>query len=256
MIVRTLRLVSMLLAALVVTANLASADEPKTARAVLESRGYLMAASQITVGPKVAGQVVELSVEEGQYVKAGEVLARLDSEESKAALLLARAKLKLAEAELAKVKEALTKADIAIAEAKVEVARAEVALAQTQLDATTVRAPINGIVLAKRAEVGTRIDPKAAQGAASLCDLADLRNMEVEVWIVERDLAKIVKGQACIVQVEALPNATFQGRVARLQPSADRARGAVAIRVRLEPLAASEWLRPELSAIVQFLTKE
>jgi RND family efflux transporter MFP subunit len=232
------------------------AAEPQAERAVLECRGYLVPATHITVTPKVAGQVVQLLIEEGKQVKAGDVLARLDAEEFKAVLLLARARLKLAEAELAKAKDGAGKADLAIAEAKVEVARAEVVVAQYHLDCTTVRAPINGIIIAKRAEVGTRLDPKAFQVSASLCDLADLRTMEVEVSIQERDLAKITKGQECVIRVDAFPNTTYRGRVHRLQPVADRARGAVGVRVRLETPAANEWLRPELSATVQFMNRE
>jgi len=245
-----------LLIALILAPIALQAHEPKAERAALESKGYLIPASQITVGPKFAGQVVELPIEEGQHVKAGQVLARLDSEEQKRGLELSEARLKLAEAELAKVKEGASKAELAIAEAKVAVARAEVAVAQYHLDCTVIRAPIDGIVLAKRAEVGTRIDPKAAQAAASLCDMADLRTMEVEVSIAERDLSKIAKGQACVILVDALPNTTYRGRVVRMLPIADRARGAVTIRVRLENPGASEWLRPELSAIVQFMAKE
>jgi RND family efflux transporter MFP subunit len=222
-------------------------------RVALECRGYLVPAAQITLSPRIAGQVVELLIEEGQQVKSGQILARLDSEAQKAALLLAEAKLKLAEAEFAKASEVARKADLAIAQAKVEVAKAKLALAQYQLDCTVIRAPVTGIVLAKRAEVGTRIDPNAAQSPTSLCDIADLRTMEVEVSIPERDLAKVMKGQACIIRVDAVPSVKYAGRVFRIQPVADRARGAVAVRVRLEPLGPNEPLRPELSASVRFI---
>ena len=228
------------------------AAEPKAERVVLETRGYIVPASQVTVGPKVAGQVAEWLIEEGSRVKTGDVLARLDPEEYAVALDLARAKLKLAEAELLNA----GKMERAVAEAKAGVARAEVAVAQYHLNCTTIRAPIDGIVLAKRAEVGSRIDPKSPSLPASLCDMADVRTIEVEAWIQERDLAKVAKDQACMVYVDALPNATYQGRVARMQPAADRARGALAVRVRLEMPAGSEWLRPELSATVRFMAKE
>jgi RND family efflux transporter MFP subunit len=231
-------------------------DEPKAARAVLESKGYLVPASQVTISPKVRGQVVELLIEEGKHVKAGEVLARLDNVGYEAAFRLARARLKLAEAGLAKAKEGTGKADLAIAQAKVEVAQAEVAIAQYQLEGTVVFAPCNGTVLAKRAQVGTLIDSKASQLPASLCDLADLRMMEVELWVSERDLAKVAKGQACLIRMEAFPQTIYRGRVARLLPVADRARGAVGIRVRVEVPEGDKQLRPDLSAIVQILAKE
>src|SRR4051812_34959189 len=99
----------------VVAPTALQAGEPKAERVVLESRGYLVPVAHVTVSPKVAGQVVELLIDEGRLVKAGEVLARLDPEEYKAAALLARARLRLAEAELAKAKEGAGKADLAIA---------------------------------------------------------------------------------------------------------------------------------------------
>jgi RND family efflux transporter MFP subunit len=232
------------------------ADEPKAGRVVLETKGYVLPASRVTVSPKVSGQVVELLIEEGKRVKAGDVLARLDPAEHEATLRLARAEMKLAEAGLAKAREGAGKADILVALAKLEVAQARVALAQHRLECTVVRAPVSGTVLVKRAEVGTLIDPKAFNVPASLCDLADLRTMDVEVSVQERDLAKVARGQPCLIRLEAFPKATYRGRVARLLPVADRALGAVGIRVRVEVPAGDERLRPELGAVVQILAKE
>ena len=229
------------------------ADEPKSGTLVLESKGYILPAGQVTVSPRVSGQVVELLIEEGKMVQAGEVLARLDPAECEASVRLARAELKLAEAGLASAKDAPRQADRDIAQAKVEVAQARTAVAQYRLDGTVVRAPVAGTVLVKRAEIGTLINP---QGTASLCDMADLRTMEVEVWVQEKDLAKVAKGQSCLVRLEAFPLAPYRGHVARMLPIADRARAAVGIRVRLEVPDADTRLRPELSAIVQFLAKE
>lgn len=232
------------------------ADEPNLGEIVLETKGYVLPASQVTVSPKVSGQVVELMIEDGKRVKAGEVLARLDSVEYEAALRLARAELKLAEAGLAKAKEGGGKADLAIAQAKVELAQAQVALAQYRLDSTVVRAPINGTVLAKRAEVGTLINPNATQGTTSLCDLADLRTVEVEVWFPERDLPKIARGQKCQIRLEAFPQTTYRGNVARLLPIADRAKGAVGVRVRVEIPNKDDSFRPEMAAIVTIGAKK
>jgi RND family efflux transporter MFP subunit len=231
------------------------ADEPKAGRVVLESKGYVVPASQVTVSPRVAGQVVELLIEEGKRVKAGEVLARLDPREQEAALQLARAELKLAEAELVKAIEAGTKADTLIGRAKVEAAQARVVLAQQHLEDTVIRAPITGTVLTKRAEVGNLISPNHPV-SANLCDLADLRALEVEVSIQERDLGKIAKGQPCQIRLEAFPQTTYRGQVARLLPVADRSKGAVGIRVRVDVPEKDEQLRPEMGAIVTIMTKE
>jgi RND family efflux transporter MFP subunit len=219
----------------------------------MEIRGYIVPASQVTVSPKVAGQVVELRIEEGKSVKQGDVLARLDPAEQQGTLELARAKLKLAEAGLAKAKEGTSTTDLAVAQAKVQVAQAQVALAQYRLECTVIRAPVSGTVLTKRAEVGTRIDPRGYQVPASLCDLADLRILDVEIWAPERDLAKFFKGQSCVIRVDAVPDAPYKGQVVRLLPMADRAKGAVCIRLRVDVPEGDHRLRPELGATVQFL---
>jgi RND family efflux transporter MFP subunit len=232
------------------------AEEPNLGAVVLETKGYVVPAAQVTVSPKVSGHVVELLIEEGKRVKAGDVLARLDPTEYEAALRIGRAKLKLAEAELLKTKEAGSKADLTIAEAKVEIAQAQLALAQYRLDSTVIRAPINGTVLSKRAEVGTLINPKGHQGVASLCDLADLRTMEVEIWVQEADLSKFAKGQRCQIQLDAFPQAKYRGSVARIQPIADRARAVVGVRVRAEIPQNDESFRPEMAAIVTIGSKK
>src|SRR5262249_650544 len=79
---------------------LLAADEPNLGEVILEAKGYVVPVNQITVGSRVSGQVIESKIEEGKRVKAGDVLARLDSMEYEAALRLARAELKLAEAGL------------------------------------------------------------------------------------------------------------------------------------------------------------
>src|SRR5918994_688529 len=99
------RITSLMVISALVALHPVRADEPKAGRAVLEVRGHLVPGSQITVSPKVAGQVIELLIEEGQQVKAGDLLARLDAAEYEAVLRLAQARLKLAEAELAKARE-------------------------------------------------------------------------------------------------------------------------------------------------------
>jgi RND family efflux transporter MFP subunit len=235
---------------MVLTATPVEADEPNLGEVVLETKGYIVPASQVTVSPKVSGQVVELLIEEGKRVKAGEVLARFDPTEYDAALRIARAELKLAEAGLSKAKESSGKADLAIAQAKVEMAQVHVALAQSHLDSTVIRSPINGTVMTKRAEVGTPINPKSIQGTTSLCDIADLRTVDIEIWIPERDLNQISVGQRCRIQLDAFPQTAYRGSVSRLLPMADRARGAVGVRIRMEVPEKDSAIRPEMSALV------
>jgi RND family efflux transporter MFP subunit len=232
------------------------ADEAKPRQVVLALKGYLMPARQVTVGPSVRGRVVELRCEEGQRVRAGDVLARLDPTEYELAVRIAQARLEVTRARVEKARKVPVAQDIAIAEAELVVAQARLSLAKHHLDATVVRASTNGTVLVKKAEVGTLLDPAAFNVGASLCELADLREVDVDVQVPERDLAKVTKGQPCTVTLEAFPDRQYKGRVVRLAPVADRARASVAVRVRVEPRNADESLRPESAAVVEFLSRK
>jgi RND family efflux transporter MFP subunit len=251
-----LRLPLLLLMAFALGPMPLGAQKPAAAEVLLELKGYIVPARQVTVSPKVAGQISELLIEEGQRVKAGDVLARLESAEYELAFRLARAELKLAEARLTKAREAAAKADLAIAQAELEIAAAKSTLAQQRLDHTVIRAPVHGTILTRRAEVGSRVDPRAVQGPASLCDVADLQALEIDLWVSEKDMGKVKKGQPCLIRLEAIPGASYRGQVARIVPIADRAKAAVGVRVRLDLPAGDDRLRPELGAIVQIMAKE
>jgi len=80
--------------------------------------------------------------------------------------------------------------------------------------------------------------------------------MEVELWIEERELEKVALGQPCTIQMEASPKKIYRGRVTRLLPIADRAKGAVGIRVRLEVREGDGPIRPESAAVVRIRAKD
>jgi biotin carboxyl carrier protein len=231
-------------------------DEASQGKTVLKVKGYVVPSRQVTVSPKVSGQISQIFFEEGQQVKAGDILARLDPSEHEATLRVARAKLKLAEAVFAKAKKTGPDSELGVAQAGVEVAQAGVVLVQHRLESTVIRAPISGTVLLKHAEAGSLVSPTGFQLTAKICELADLRSLEVEVSVPENDLARIWKGQACTARLDSFPGAIYRGHVVRLSPSADRARGALPLRVRLDIPAGDDRLRPELAAIVQFRSKE
>lgn len=225
----------------------------------LEMKGYIQPRRQATVGPRVAGQLVEVLIEEGQRVKAGDVLGRLDPAKYEAVLRLARAELRVAERRLEQQQKALPQPDaskMAVAEAEVEVAAARVALAQLDVDATTIRAPFAGIVIVKKAEKGMHIDPRGHQVSAHLCEIADVRELEAELSINERDFHKIATGLKCAVRLEAFPNTTYPGKIVRIAPVADRAKGAVSFRVRLEVPQGDERPLPEMGAVVSIFTNK
>ena len=141
-----------------------------------------------------------------------------------------------------------------MAEAQVRQIEAELRRAKWRLDNCRITTPISGTILKKNAELGNLVNPVAFNGSFSLCDVADLSKLEVELSIQERDIAKVFKGQACKVRAEAYPKRIYEGVVSRLLPIADRAKGAVPVRVRLTVSADEEggYLKPEMGATVQF----
>ena len=146
---------------------------------------------------------------------------------------------------------------INVARAQVGQAEAELAKAEWRLDNCIIRAPISGTILKKNAEEGSLVNPIAMQGFYSLCEMADLSDLEVDLTIQERDISKIFKDQKCKVRAEAFPDRVYEGYVSRLMPTADRAKGAIPVRVKVKVPADEEgvYLKPEMGALVSFLKK-
>jgi HlyD family secretion protein len=223
---------------------------------VFESVGYIVPKAQITVSARVAGQIVELNIEEGKVVKKGEVLARLESSEYKAEVEAAKARVQIATAKTAKIKIGDTELDATIAKAELAVATAELDKAQARLDAAVVVAPVDGTILAKKAEIGTYAHPLGFNVTPSICEMADLRELEVDVSIQEKDIGVIAKGQPCRIQLAAFPDTTYKGRVSRIMPIANRSTGSLTVKVKVEVPDKDQQLRPEMRAIVSFLDKK
>ena len=144
---------------------------------------------------------------------------------------------------------------------KIDAARADVALAQADFDKAKwrfenciVRAPVSGTILKKNAEEGNIVNPIVFQGSYSICTMANLADLEVDLNIQERDISNVFVGQRCKIHTEAYPDRVYNGKVSRLMPIADRAKGAIPVRVKLEIPAAEEgvYLKPEMGAVVSF----
>jgi multidrug resistance efflux pump len=230
-------------------------DEPKGNKVVLEMSGFVVPIKVVSVSPQVGGQVVQLNIEEGQRVKKGDVLARLEDTVYKARVESAKAEVDIATAELNKIQLGGQGFDLTIGRAKVRRAKAKVEIAQWHLEKTVIRAPVAGTILAKKTEEGNTISPLASNSAlaSTVCEMADLRELEVEVIVQEKDIGIVTKGQGCIIALDAFPKTTYKGRVSRLMPVADRARGALPVRVKIDVPEKDTNLRPEMRAIVKFL---
>jgi len=148
---------------------------------------------------------------------------------------------------------------IAAARAEVEQCKAKLTQARWRLDNCTMRAPIDGTILTKKAELGNLVNPLAfGATSSSICDMADLSDLEVELDITERDVAKVRKGMPCRIRTDAYPDRGYDGVVDRLMPIANRAKGAVPVRVKIKVPKDEEglYLKPEMGAVVAFLQSE
>ncbi len=165
--------------------------------------------------------------------------------------------LKILETGPRKERVAAADADVAGAEADIKAAQAKLASANWRLANCDIRAPIAGTVLTKKSEKGNLVNPLAfAGGSGSVCDMADLSDLEADLEIPERDIAKLKVGQACRVKADAYPDRLYAGRLDRIMPIANRAKSIVNVRVKVT-LPADEkpgtYLKPEMGAVVSFL---
>lgn len=146
---------------------------------------------------------------------------------------------------------------IAQAGAEVERARGAVHYAQTMLDATEIRAPVDGTILARIAEVGEMITTSFAGEAgakSAVVSLADLNDLMVELDISQSDFKRISPDQDCRMSPEAFPDRRYRCRIYEISPEANRQRATIQVKVQV--LDPDEFLRPEMSARVTFLRKE
>ncbi|AMV18950.1 efflux RND transporter periplasmic adaptor subunit [Planctomyces sp. SH-PL14] len=259
----------------------------RSADALVVATGYLESFRQANIGAKAAGRVESIGVEEGTLVKGGEVIAVLDHKDLDAALVGAKAALDRAQAELGeqdveiarskkerdrifRVRESggTTEAEYdrvdfqhRLAVAKRETMQAAVTQAQARVQENeqmkenmVVRAPFDGTVISKNAEVGESILPGGmgeASGRGSVVTIADLARLEVECDVKEGYIGRVTQGSPAEVAVDAVPDRRYTGRVRKVIPMGDRARAT--IKVKVEITNADERLFPEMSATVYFL---
>jgi RND family efflux transporter MFP subunit len=258
------------------TVQLATAtlSSPSQADAVLTASGYVVAQRKAAVASKATGRLEHLNVVEGDRVKKGDVLAQLEDSDIRASLDQARANLKLNEADLkdaiqwmGRAKTLLEKgvssqADYDGAEARynrvlaaIEVAKAAVGGAEVALENTLIRAPFDGTVLTKNADVGEMVAPMAASvsSRSAVVTMADMSSLQVEADVSESNIERIAANQPCEITLDAYPEARYQGYVAKIVPTADRAKATVMVKVGFRSYDSR--VLPEMSAKVLFLTK-
>lgn len=145
---------------------------------------------------------------------------------------------------------------IAVGEAELKQAEARQRKAKWRLDNCTIRAPVDGTILKKTAELGNLASPLSFNAISqSICDMADLSDLEVELEIPERDISRVVLGMPCKVTTDAYPDRFYSGQVDRLMPIALQNKAAIQVRVKVQIPKAEEgvYLKPGMNARVTFL---
>lgn len=256
----------------------------------ITANGYVVARTRASVSSRLSGRLAMLAVEEGSRVRRGEVMARLENAEYVAALAQAVADSGRAEAgvresiaardqverELTRARDLLARnmepvarseelaaqlegaeARVGVQRAQVRSATAQVAYARANLDNTYIRAPFDGTVLRKDAEVGEVVAPVAAGGGltrGAVVTMADLQTLEVEVDVNEAYISQVQSRQPTRIILDAYPSATFEGKVRQIVPTADRQRATVQVKVSITD--RDNRILPEMGARVEFLAVE
>jgi RND family efflux transporter MFP subunit len=255
----------------------------------LNATGYVVAQRKAAVASKATGRLEWLGVMEGSRVRKGEVIARLESRDVAAAREQAAANVTVAEANLEQAQAELRDADRNLArwrelfqnnyisqleldtataradkaraaarsgEAAIAVARANLKAAEVSFDQTLIRAPFDGVVLTKNANVGDNITPfsSAVDTRGAVVTIADMATLEVEADVAESSLGRIKVGQPCEIQLDAVPDTRFAGVVNRIVPTIDRAKATVMVKIGFTDRDTR--VLPDMSAKVAFLEHE
>ena len=239
----------------------------------ISANGYVVARTKASVSAKIAGRLAYLGVHEGSRVKRGEIIARIESDTYAAASDAARADIARIEVDIAQARrdfertrtlntqQVLSTRDLEDAQTRVDatnaqlnVARAQLNVSQANLENTNVRAPFDGTILRRDAEVGEIVAPSAAGGGltrTAIVTMADLATLEVEVDVNEAYIAQIHNGQDARVTLDAYPDTSFRAGVRQIVPTADRQKATVLVKVSI--LERDPRILSEMGAKVVFL---
>jgi len=262
---------------------------PSQQFAVLNATGYVVAQRKAAISSKATGRLEWLGVAEGSRVKEGDVIARIDDRDvvaqaqsaeagvraARAAVVQSEVERQNAEVEFKRQQELVTKgfisqsaldtakarldravAGVASAQANLNVALANARNAEVSVDYTQIRAPFDGVILSKSANVGDLVTPfsNATDSKGAVVSMADMSTLEVEADVSESSLGKVRVGQPAEIVLDALPDTRFRGHISRMVPTVDRAKATVMTKVKFD--AIDPRILPEMSAKVSFLSQD
>lgn len=271
-----------------VESGIVASAYPAQAITALNATGRVTAQRKAAVSTKATGRLEFLGVLEGSVVKEGDILARIENkdvtatqDQARAGVRAAKANLEQGLAEMRDAQSNLTRSEdlakknfisgatLDTAKARYDKARAAVAslngaigVAEANLRATAVsveqtliRAPFDGVVLTKNANVGDIITPfsSAADSKGAVVNMADMSTLEVEADVSETSISKISVGQPVQIQLDAFPDLRMPGKVSRTVPTVDRSKATLL--VKIEFVERDPRVLPDMSAKVSFLTR-
>jgi RND family efflux transporter MFP subunit len=252
---------------------------PAQAQIQLTSTGYAVPQVAVDVSSKLVGRVEKATIREGSLVKAGQVLFELDASDQRVLVASARARVMAARARVATARAQLAEtvqqrdrerklaesgavapatADDLAARAKsleeqaratdadVAASEAEVSALSTNLANTTIRAPIDGTVVAKPVQAGDVVTP-----GTSMARIASFASIVVETDVPEGRLNLVRPTGPCEIVLDAYPDKRWRGEVAEVSPQLNRAKASATVKVRF--LDRDDTVLPEMAARVSFL---
>jgi RND family efflux transporter MFP subunit len=214
-------------------------------------------------------------VEEGSYVKQGQVIARLEDTDYKASVVKAKADIEYAKANLAEMErqarlqqglykqgvvsqDALDSANsrVDIAKATLDQNLAALQMQETLLTFTEITAPFDGVVVKKMTEVGESVAPippgvNISTSSGAIVAIADMNSLEAEVDVNESNVGQLAQGYPAEINVQAIPNHTYKGVLRQVIPTADRTKATVTVKVSI--VDKDRLIKPEMSTNVTFL---
>jgi len=215
--------------------------ERGTFQIIVTANGVVKSIDRIEIKSKASGEIVELPVEEGDFINQGDLIARLDQKDERAEVAQAQADFDIAKAKLKQAQSTFERRnqlfqdnliseeeqgqitlDLAVAKGKVIQTSTTLERAQERLSEAVVRAPIDGIILQKYVEEGQIIASgvSTVSGGTPIVDIADMSSVYIETGIDEIDIGKVQIGNSATVIADAYPELKFNGKIVRIAPEA------------------------------------
>lgn len=256
----------------------------------LQAQGFVIAMRQATVSTRVAGIVTDVPVDVGDHVERGQIVGVLSSDLAEQDLQLAEKELQSLRSFVARERARKAQADseyqrelllergnyttraridekkaasivagtaLSSAEAELEVGDVRVQRQRSLLDNYTIRAPFSGVVIDKNSQVGELVAPMSAGGSftrTGICTIVDMDSLVLVVDVSEQQIHHVSVGQSVTFHLYSDERTRMQGRVQRIVPSADRAKGTLQVRIAI--LGKDSRVLPGMRANVNFMSSK